>query len=111
MKIANIAALAAALISAASSQSQADDALVNEALAEAVAVVPYCKKMNPEKAAEFDSILAKNKASWDAKTKAYAESQEFAALVAAKIKEMETTTDPADIAMLKALCARSGALP
>ncbi len=107
MKIAMIAALAAALLSATSRPSHADSALVNDALAEVVAVIPFCKKANPEKAAEFDAVLARNKASWDAKTKAYAESQEFATLVAAKISEMETTKDPADIAMLKVLCSRS----
>jgi hypothetical protein len=79
-------------------------------LAEVVAIAPYCKKANPAKAAEFDEVLARNKASWDDKTKAYAETPEFAALVATKIKEMEDTKDPDDIALLKAMCSRSGAL-
>ncbi len=101
------AVLIAAVVTATGGPSLAGDKEVNDMLAEAVALTPYCKKVNPGKAAEFDEVLARNKASWDANTKAYAETQEFATLVAAKVKEMEETKDPEDIALLKMACSRS----
>lgn len=107
MKLLRRAALFAAVLSAFSASSGAGEKEVNDMLAEAVALTPYCKKVNPAKAAEFDEILARNKAGWTAETRAFTDTPEFAALVAAKVREMEETKDPDDIAMLKMACARS----
>ena len=101
------AALVAAVLSACGGLALAGDKEVNDMLAEVVALTPYCKKVNPAKAAQFDEVLARNKAGWDAGTKAYAETPEFAALVAAKVKEMEETKDPDELALLKMACSRS----
>lgn len=72
-----------------------------------VALKDYCKQLEPAQSAAYDASWVKNTADVPAEIKALAENPEFAAKVAARVKDMGAgASSPEAAAELKSACGK-----